>query len=50
MHRAWVIAFAALFCVGQTAAQTAQQLAKGASDTGDVLNYGMGTTSSAIAR
>jgi alcohol dehydrogenase (cytochrome c) len=42
MSRILIIAFAALFSVGQAAAQTADQLAKGASDTGNVLNYGMG--------
>lgn len=30
-------------------AQTSDELAKGATDTGNVLNYGMGTTSSATA-
>jgi alcohol dehydrogenase (cytochrome c) len=42
MSRTLVIAFAALFSVGQAAAQTADQLARGAGDTGNVLNYGMG--------
>jgi alcohol dehydrogenase (cytochrome c) len=42
MGRTIAIAFAALFGIGQAAAQTADQLAKGVGDTGDVLNYGMG--------
>jgi alcohol dehydrogenase (cytochrome c) len=41
MARTWLIALLALFGIGQAAAQTADQLAKGAADTGGVLNYGM---------
>jgi alcohol dehydrogenase (cytochrome c) len=42
MGRASIFALAALLWIGQAAAQTSDQLANGAKDTGDVLNYGMG--------
>jgi alcohol dehydrogenase (cytochrome c) len=42
MRPLFVAALAALIGIGPAAAQTSDQLAKGASDTTNVLNYGMG--------